>query len=77
MKEILGHCTYTLYFIQMHRWYSNLVTLIGENLTSHVIRLTPILAQILTSCSYNCWPLFLRMSVLESPFCVKIDTYLS
>ena len=39
------------------------VTLIGENLTSHVITLTPILAKILTNDAYNCWPLLLRKSV--------------
>ena len=39
------------------------MTLIGESLTSHVITLTPILAKILTSDPYNCWPLLLRKSV--------------
>ena len=42
---------------------SDLLALIGESLTSHVVKLTPIFTKILTSCSYNCWPLLLRMSV--------------
>ena len=46
---------------QLHGWQSNLVTLIGESLTSHVITLTPILAKILTSDPYSYWPLLLRM----------------
>ena len=37
-----------------------------ESLTSHVITLTPILAKILTSDPYNCWPLLLRKSVNQS-----------
>ena len=41
------------------------MTLIGESLTSHVITLTPILAKILTSDPYNCWPLLLRKSVVD------------
>ena len=39
------------------------MTLLGESLTSRVITLTPILAQILTSDPYNCWPLLSRKSV--------------
>ena len=50
----------------LHGWHSNLVTLIGKSLTSHVIRLTRILAKILTSVPYNCWPLLLRMSVIDN-----------
>ena len=42
---------------------SDLMTLIGKSLTSRVIRLTPILAKILTSVPYNCWPLLMRKSV--------------
>ena len=44
------------------------MTLIGESLTSHVITLTPILAKILTSDPYNCWPLLLRKSVVKPLF---------
>ena len=44
----------------------NLVALVGASLTSQVIKVTPILPEILTSCPYNCWPLLLRMSVLYS-----------
>ena len=40
-----------------------ILTLVIETLTSHVIKLTPILAKILTSHPYNCWLLKLRMSV--------------
>ena len=43
----------------------NLVALVGASLTSQVIKVTPILPEILTSCPYNCWPLLLRMSVLN------------
>ena len=39
------------------------MALVGANLTSLVIKLTPIFPKILTSCPYNCWPLLMRMSV--------------
>ena len=39
------------------------MALVGASLTSQVIKVTPILPEILTSCPYNCWPLLLRMSV--------------
>ena len=42
-----------------------ILTLVIETLTSHVIKLTPILATILTSHPYNCWLLKLRMSVFQ------------
>ena len=42
---------------------SNLLALIGESLTSDLVKLTPIFTKILTSCPYNCWPLLLRISV--------------
>ena len=41
----------------------NLVALVGASLTSQVIKVTPILPKILTSCPYNCWPLLMRVSV--------------
>ena len=44
----------------------NLVALVGASLTSQVIKVTPILPKILTSCPYNCWPLLLRMSVIHT-----------
>ena len=40
------------------------MALVRASLTSQVIKMTPILPEILTSCPYNCWPLLLRMSVL-------------
>ena len=58
------NCPFQETFYQLHGWHSNLVTLIRQSLTSHVIILTPIQAQILTSDPYNCWPLLLRKSVL-------------
>ena len=38
------------------------MALVGASLTSQVIKVTPILPEILTSCPYNCWPLLLRIS---------------
>ena len=58
-EDLIRAWTSTVPFIKhflycMARTVGNLVTLIGKSLTSHVIRLTPILAKILTSVPYNC-----------------------
>ena len=46
-----------------HKKLWNSLTLIFKSPTSHVLQLTLILAQFSTSGPYNCWPLYLRLSV--------------
>ena len=52
------------------------MALVRASLTSQVIKVTPILPEILTSGPYNCWPLLLRMSVIgtdKDELCKKIE----
>jgi len=63
-KSLDVNCPFQEAFYRLHGWHSNSVTLIGDSLTSHVITLTLILAKVLTSDPYNCWPLLLRKSVI-------------
>ena len=66
LRSLDLNCPFHQTFSRLHGWHSNLMTLIEKSLTSHVIRLTPILAKILTSVPYSRWPLLMRKSVCFS-----------